>query len=122
MRILVRNAALGAFLFYLVWNAVWLGAGRLPPSILKAIYGYPCPTTGGYRSLLALCRGDFAQSFFFNPLTLVYLALFAGSVAILLRQFYRRRRLALPPAIAWAWLASLAIGWAAKFALGRQYW
>ncbi len=122
MRILVRNAALGAFLFYLVWNAVWIGAGKVPPSLFKAISGYPCPTTGGYRSLLALSRGDIAASLLFNPLTLVYILLFAGSLAILLRQLYRRRRLALPPAIAWAWLASLALGWAAKFALGKQYW
>jgi hypothetical protein len=122
MRTLVRNVALGAFLFYLVWNAVWVGEGKVPPSILKALSGYPCPTTGGFRSFLALSRGDLAQSFFFNPLTMVYLLLLAWSLAVLARQLFRGHRLVLSPVLAWAWLLSLTIGWVAKFALGRQYW
>ena len=118
----VRNLALGAFLFYLVWNAAWIASGQIPPSILRAIAGIPCPTTGGYRSLLALCRGEFVQSLLYNPLMLVYLLLFMYSIAVLLRQRIKRRRLVLSPVLAWIWCSSLLIGWAAKFALGRQYW
>jgi hypothetical protein len=122
IRRIVRSAALGAFIFYLAWNAAWIAHGRIPPSILKAMTGIPCPTTGGYRSFLALCRGEFVQSFLYNPLMLVYLLLFCYSMGVLLLQWIRRQRLVLRPLIAWMWCASLLIGWAAKFALGRQYW
>ena len=119
---IVRSAALGAFIFYLAWNVAWIAHGRIPPSILKAATGIPCPTTGGYRSFLALCRGEFVQSILYNPMTLVYLSLFCFSMGVLLLQWIRRQRLVLRPLIAWLWCASLLIGWAAKFALGRQYW
>ena len=122
IRRIVRSAALGAFIFYLAWNAAWIAHGRIPPSILKAATGIPCPTTGGYRSFVALCRGDFVQSFLYNPLMLVYLLLFCYSMGILFRQWIQRERLVLRPLIAWMWCASLLIGWVAKLALGRQYW
>ena len=80
------------------------------------------PTTGGYRSFLALCRGELIQSFFYNPMMPVYLMLFCYSMAVLFQQWVLRERLVLRPLIAWMWCASLLIGWAAKFALGRQYW
>jgi hypothetical protein len=121
-KLIVRFAALGAFIFYLAWNAVWIAHGRIPPSILKAMTGIPCPTTGGYRSFVALCRGEFVQSFLYNPLMLVYLLLFCYSMAVLFHQWIHRKRLVLRPFIAWMWCAALLIGWAAKFALGRQYW
>ena len=121
-RRIVRFVALGAFIFYLAWNAAWMAHGRIPPSILKAMTGIPCPTTGGYRSFIALCRGEFVQSFLYNPLMLVYLLLFIYSMAVLFRQWIKRKRLVLRPFIAWMWCASLLIGWAAKVALGRQYW
>ena len=119
---IVRFAALIAFIFYLAWNAAWIAHGRIPPSILRAVGGVPCPTTGGYRSFVALCRGEFVQSFLYNPLLLVYLLLFCYSMGVLFIQCIRRKRLVLSPFIAWMWCASLLIGWVAKFALGRQYW
>ena len=119
---IVRYAALGAFIFYLAWNAAWIAHDRIPPSILRVVGGIPCPTTGGYRSFVALCRGELVQSFLYNPLMLVYLLLFIYSMAVLIHQFLNRKRLVLRPLIAWMWCASLLIGWAAKFALGKQYW
>lgn len=122
MRRVVRPVALGAFIFYLFWNVAWIAGGQIPPSILKSVFGLPCPTTGGYRSFLALCSGDFAQSFLFNPMMPAYILLFGYSIAVLLRQIFCRQRLVLRPLIAWMWCLSLAIGWAAKFTLGQQYW
>jgi hypothetical protein len=122
IRRVVRASALGLFGFYLLWNALWIAKGRIPPSILRAVTGLPCPTTGGYRSFMALCSGHLAQSLLFNPLLLVYLLHFGCSMAILLAQAARRVRLALPPLVAWMWALALLLGWAAKFALGRQYW
>ena len=119
---IIHVAALGAFAFYLAWNVVWIAHGRIPPSILMGLFGVPGPTTGGYRSFIELCRGEFVQSFLYNPMMLVYLFLFGYSMAILFRQWIKRQRLVLSPFIAWMWCVSLLIGWAAKFALGRQYW
>lgn len=122
MRRVVRPFAIGAFIFYLVWNVAWILGGQIPPSILKSMLGLPCPTTGGYRSVLAFCEGNFAQSFLFNPMMPAYILLFVCSIAVLLRQMYNRERLVLRPFIAWMWCVSLVIGWAAKFVLGKQYW
>jgi hypothetical protein len=119
---IVRIVSITAFFFYLAWNAVWIAKGRIPPSILRAVIGLPCPTTGGYRSFLALWRGEFVQSFFFNPLMPVYVLLFLYSIAVLLRQLICRKRLALSPFMGWMWVGSLLLGWVAKFVLGRQYW
>lgn len=118
----LRPLSLGLFAFYLVWNAVWIGRGRVPPSILHEITGIPCPTTGGTRSFMALCRGDWLQALLWNPLVPVYLVLFAYSLFVLMRQALRGERLVLKPAIGWMWFAALAMGWAAKFALGPKYW
>lgn len=119
---ITRSVALSAFIFYLVWNGAWIAHGRIPPSILREITGIPCPTTGGYRSFVSLCRGEFAQSFLYNPFMLVYILLFCYSMAVLVRQRLNRKPLVLSPFVAFAWSASLLIGWAAKFILGRQYW
>lgn len=118
----VRFLSLGGFAFYVFWNGVWIAKGRIPPSILIGIAGIPCPTTGGIRSILALCRGDWLQALLWNPFTLVYLLLFAYSLVTLLCQATKRERLALTPFVAWTWFISLALGWAAKFALGPKYW
>jgi len=119
---IIRPVALGAFIFYLVWNIAWIVQGKIPPAILKAMAGIPSPTTGGVRSFIALCHGQFVQSFLYNPLMLVYLFLFCYSISVLLYQWINRKRLALSPLMAWAWCLSLLLGWVAKFVLGRQYW
>jgi hypothetical protein len=118
----IRCVALGAFALYLVWNAMWIAKGRIPPSILTALTGIPCQTTGGTRGVVALCRGEWHQAFLYNPLTPVYLLLVAYSAATLARQMLTGRRLSLQRSTAWMWLASLTVGWAAKFALGPKYW
>jgi len=122
MKPAVRILSLGAFAFYLIWNARWIAKGRVPPSILKFFTGIPCPTTGGTRSLLALLHGDWQLSLRFNPFLLVYLFLVVYSVAVLLRQLLRHERLALRPAVAWTWCVALTLGWIAKFLLGPKYW
>lgn len=122
MRRWVQSFSLGAFAFYLLWNGWWIAKWKIPPSIFKSLTGLPCPTTGGTRSMLALCRGDWLQSLLWNPLTLVYLLLLAYSLGSLCRQLLHRERLALRPSVAWMWCASLAVGWVAKFAIGPRYW
>ncbi len=119
---MVRAVALGMFGFYLLWNALWLGSGKLPDSILRALTGIPCPTTGATRSLLALLRGEWCQSLLWNPFTLVYVALAGVSAGLLARQLLNRERLVLSPAVARFWVISLAAGWIVKLMIGPQYW
>ena len=119
---LVRPLALGAFGFYLLWNAFWLASGKMPISILTAFSGIPCPTTGGTRSLLAALQGHWLEAFLWNPLTPAYVLLMVCSVARLARQSIRRERLALPSVIARLWILALAAGWVAKLAIGPKYW
>lgn len=119
---IIPSVGKSAFLFYLGWNGVWIVKGEIPPSILTALAGVPCPTTGGVRSFVAFCRGEYLQSFYLNPLMVVYLLLAVYSLAILLRQAFRGHRLVINTICAWTWGLSLMIGWIAKFALGKQYW
>ena len=85
--------------------------------------GLPCPTTGVTRSLLSLRElGRIRDFFLFNPLTSAYVALAAATALALLRRCLGRRPLVLPTVLGWSWLACLALGWLAKFALGKAYW
>ena len=114
---LARATALGAFAVYAAWNLAWLSRGRVPPSILYAVTGVPCPTTGCTRSLLALAHGDLTESLLLNPFTLVYLALLAMTFLALLKRFCARQPMTLPTWVGWAWAASLLAGWVAKITL-----
>lgn len=122
IRVLLRPIALGLAGFYVLWNAAWIHSGNIPPSILTAMTGLPCPTTGGTRSLLAALHGEWANSVLWNPLTFVYLALAIYSGALLGWQLLRKERLVLNGFVARVWLAVLAAGWIAKLAIGQRYW
>jgi hypothetical protein len=110
------------FAVYVCWNLEWLARGKVPPSLLKFFLGLPCPTSGGLRSFALLIHGQWKESLYFNPFTVVYLALSVCSLAVLIRQSVRRERLELSPAIAKLWLGALLLGWLAKFTLGSRYW
>lgn len=120
--VLIRPVAFGMFGFYLFWNAVWIASGRLPPSMLRALAGVPCPTTGCTRSMIALFHGQWAEAFCWNPFTLTYVGLLACSAFLLVRQILRGERLMLRPLVGWLWMASLLAGWGAKFLIGPRYW
>lgn len=118
----IRRSAQAAFGAYLVWSIYWLVKGRIPPSVFKSVTGLPCPTTGCMRSLFVLGRGDWRQSFCWNPLTSIYLLLLAVSLGCLLNQLLRRERFALPRVVEWSWFTALATGWALKFIIGPRFW
>ena len=111
-----------AFSVYLVWNALWLARGHLPPSIWVFFTGLPCPTTGMCRSLHALCCGQFRTSLLYHPLTIPYLALLALSGLVIGRQIITRAELRLPRAVAQLWFAAIGLGLILKLLLGRAYW
>jgi hypothetical protein len=49
-------------------------APRLPNCVFHEITGFPCPTCGGTRSLIALSQFDLVSSFMYNPLVLLFAA------------------------------------------------
>src|SRR5579863_4664980 len=89
----IRAVGVAAFLGYVAWNIFWIAKGRVPPSILTAITGLPCPTTGGCRGVLALIHGDWRRSILWNPLAPVYSLPFVHSAVTILRQSYKGVRL-----------------------------
>jgi hypothetical protein len=119
---LLRPIGIGAFAFYVGWNLAWLLRGRIPDSLLHSFTGWPCPTTGGIRSLRAFFAGHLTDSLLYNPLTGVYLLLLVLTGCALWRQLSRRHSWSLPPALAWGWCAALMTGWLLKFVLGPAYW
>ena len=99
---------------YCLWNAYWLAQSRLAPSILTALTGLPCPTTGGYRGIVALARGDLLGSLCWNPFAIPLVAFFLTTVVFALREIARRRRPSLGSGFAYGWLFLLGIAWVYK--------
>jgi hypothetical protein len=114
--------ARASFAAYMAWNIVWLVSGKLPSSMLLAILGIPCPTTGLTRSLASLLHGDFRASLLWNPFTIPFLILLALSLHALSLAALRKKELLLPKWMAAAWYAVLVMAWLSKFLLGRAYW
>jgi hypothetical protein len=119
---IVPLAALGLFVVYCGWNVAYLVWGRVPDSILHALTGLPCPTTGGVRSFAAYLQGHWLEGFLFNPFAPLLAGLFLVSVAILAWRAVRRQRVRLPGSLGIAWLVCLGLAWVTKFALGPAYW
>lgn len=107
---------LSAVAVYLGWNAWWLSAGRIPPSMLTGATGIPSPTTGGTRSFLALLDGDLATSLYYNPMTIPILGLLAVTVGQVI--FRGRGENWLVP----AWLIVLSVAWIAKLMSPSATW
>ena len=121
-RTYMRLCAMVFFAAYLAWNVRWLAAGKVPPSVLRAFLGIPCPTTGGMRSFLSLLHGEFYASVLWNPFTIPILILLALSCRKLLVAALRKKELLLPQWLGAAWWCVLIAAWLAKFLLGREYW
>jgi hypothetical protein len=114
--------ALALLTVYGLWNVFWLGQGRLPPALFLALTGLPAPTTGGARSVLQLCRGNWRESLRFNPLAIPLCLLFLVSLVWVSAQFLRRQRPRLPPWLGWTWAAVLGAAWVIQLAVGPRDW
>ncbi len=118
----IRAVGLGVASVYVFWNLWWFGQGRPAPSLFTGLTGLPCPTTGGTRSLQALCQGDVFGSLYYNPMTMPILALLAVTVCVLAGRALRRERVTLPTGFLYAWSATLLIAWVIKFASPAATW
>ena len=94
----------------------------MPPSILRALVGLPSPTTGLTRSCQALCRGEVVEALCWHPLALPLLALYLGSILVVVWRLWRRRPCALPTWMARSWLVLLVLSWAIKLLQGPAWW
>lgn len=110
------------FAAYVCWNLAWLACGKIPPSMLREIFGIPCPTTGCTRSLASLLHGNVTASLLWNPFTVPILILFGISLQILLFAALRKKALVLPNWMGTAWCGILLVAWLSKFILGPAYW
>ena len=118
----MKPVAVVCFPGYCVWNMYFLVSGCVPDSIFHAATGLPCPTTGGVRSIVGYLRGDWTQGFLFNPFAPLFVALFCLSVSFLARNAFRKKPVTIPNWMCRAWVASLALAWVTKFAIGPRYW
>ena len=84
MQVEIRNNR-PAELVHMVWGPIAVlfivtagffknAAHHLPDCLFHEITGFPCPTCGGTRSLIALSQLDLASSFMLNPLVLLFAA------------------------------------------------
>ena len=97
-------------------------AGRLPSCPLRAATGWPCPSCGSGRAVVALAHGDLLAALAANPLLVAAGVAFLGLglVAALAelrgrplsepRELPRWARLALPAALVADWLYLLGAG------------
>jgi hypothetical protein len=122
MRRVLSVLVLCALAAYVAWWLFHLAHGALPSAPLHAITGLPAPTTGCTRSLLRLLKGDLAGSFAFNPFAVPIALLFAASLAGLAARLVRRRKLILPSAFLYLWLATLSLAWLSKLLGNPRYW
>lgn len=121
--VIYRKIAVAVLLSgYGLWNLFFIIKGEIPPSIFKHFTGLPCPTTGGTRSFLCLCRGDWSNFFLYNPFTLFFIALMIVSAIVIVRRFLQKMPLRFPKWLAVSWLSILAAAWITKFILPSTYW
>ena len=111
LHILLRWFAFALLFVYAAWNVLQLSMWRLPPSLLVAFTGIPCPTTGGTRAMVALWHGDVATSLQWNPLAVPIAALTLVTVVYVISLAARRKRLRLSNGWLFTWLGLLAIAW-----------
>ena len=114
-----RIAAVVSFIGYAGWNVFWLARGQVPPSLWVAATGWPCPTTGGYRSVMALARADLVGSLYWNPMTVPIIAMLIGTAVFVVRDLANARIPAFSNRYAYGWIVILGAAWAFKLA---QYW
>jgi len=110
------------FAAYVCWNVAWLASGKIPPSVLRELFGIPCPTTGCTRSLASLLHGNVIASLRWNPFTVPILILLGISLQMLLLAALRKKELLLPKWTGIAWCFVLLMAWISKFILGSAYW
>ena len=107
---------------YIAWDLSFLIRGKIPCSIFKSLTGLPCPTSGCWRSLRALSRGEFEKFFLYNPFTAVFLLLLLASAVCIVYCLLRKKPILLTPWLGAAWIVSLALAWITKFLLSPVYW
>jgi hypothetical protein len=111
-----------ALAVYLVWNLAWLAQGRIPPSLLNGLFGWPSPTTGLTRATLAALDGRWTESFHWHPLAVLIWPAWFATLAAAARPLVQRRPPRLPLSVLQGWLILLTLAWAIKWMQGPSWW
>lgn len=107
---ILRYSAIIAFGFYLLWNLYFLLNAQLPPSILYELTGIPSPTTGMYRSAIALVYLDLNGFLMNNPLVVLFIPILAFILISLSVSCFRRKELELKKQYTSALFVTLFLG------------
>lgn len=113
----LKSLGYSSLCVYVAWNAFWLTSGKIPPSLLYALTGMPCPTTGGTRSFLLLLDGEIHQSIIYNPMTVPIIALLLATLIRLNYLLCVREKVELTNRWLIAWLVVLGLAWSSKLLL-----
>jgi len=89
-----------------VWLAKATGANLPPMCMFRRVTGYPCPTCGSTRMVLAAAQGRIFEAAAYNPLMLFLAAL--AAVLLVLRVGFGRR-IAWPTSVWGRWSLHAAI-------------
>ena len=114
---LIQSGVIGLIVVYVGWNLAHLAAGQLPGSLMTAIVGLPCPTSGGTRAISALLGGDVITSLRWNPLAVPITVLFVLSLVELVRSRLVWGRVRLGPRWVRCWMWLLATAWLVQLAI-----
>lgn len=93
------------------WNLVALSMSRVPESLLLAITGLPCPTSGGTRAVWCLFQGDVVGSLQWNPMAVPIVLLAAATVVRVAFLARSRSRISLSMVCVQCWLWTLTLAW-----------
>ena len=111
-KLVLRCLAFALLVVYIGWNLFQLYCLQVPASLLVALTGLPCPTTGGTRAFIALFQGDVVASLRWNPLAMPFALMGSATIARIAVDALRYRPIRLSNVWLYCWLILLGAGWA----------
>ena len=118
-RRLLRALAIALCVTYVWWNIAWLAQWSAPPAIFQYLTGLPAPTTGGLRSIGALCHGKWRESLRWNAMAVPLMLMLPASMLAVVVGWEKHRRVRLPPVLFRAWGVCLIAAWLLQLANPR---
>ena len=118
LNLLIAITCLGTLVYPFLDRAGILNANCL----FKSITGLPCPTCGYSTAIGCLIGGDILHSFLHNPGWIFWVALQSLLLFIGIKSLLTGRQASIPGRLVIVLAALILLTWAAKFAIGREYY
>lgn len=132
--VLERNRKLSPF-GYLVYALMLISAlltlvfpfaNRLtdahPGCPVQSLTGFPCPTCGYTRALMAASEGEFMRSLLWNPLWIVQFLFIILLIAVAARSLVLSRATRIRSLFVYLLAGLLVINWVLKLIVGPEYY